>query len=107
MVGRAYGSKKEADLARDGYQKASKSDGVVFGRGNAPFMKAKKGEYFYRIPEELDSVAINMAVIDGAMDAGKPVRLVSDFTLIWGKTQSRYWLEIERVVCRGGTLIFK
>jgi hypothetical protein len=44
-----------------------------------------------------------IALIDGAVDAGKPVRLATPFDRVYRGTVT--WREIQRVISRGGRLV--
>jgi hypothetical protein len=75
----------------------------VIGHGDAPIESAFDGWQALRMLQTSWTEEVNWAWIDGAIAAGKPVRLVTPFQdVIRGSTT---WREIERVIYRGGTLI--
>jgi hypothetical protein len=86
------------------YQHAATAKrGIVIGHGGAPIDAAFDGWQAFRIMGKKWTRRINMAWIDGAVDAGKAVRLVTPFEQVRRGTVT--WAEIQRVVSRGGTLV--
>ena len=104
LVGRTFKSPAEARKAFDVYQQAAKADkGILIGHGDDAIGQAFDGWQAFRIMERQWTPRINMSWIDGAVDAGKPVRLITPFENV--RRGSVTWDEIQRVISRGGELI--
>lgn len=104
LVGRNFTSPAEARKAFDVYQRAAGAEkGILIGHGDDAISLAFDGWQAFRIMERQWTPRINMAWIDGAVDAGKPVRLTTPFNNV--RRGSVTWDEIQRVISRGGELI--
>jgi hypothetical protein len=103
-IGREFASEPEAQKAREIYQQAGTAEnGLVIGHDEAPINAVCDGWQALRISRAQWTPSVNMAWIDGATDAGLPVRLVTPFEDVY--RGSTIWDEIERVISRGGILI--
>ncbi len=102
MVGRTFGTAEEAQKAWEVYQRAGQAGkGLVIGHGDAPIKAAHDGWQAFRTTFWTD--LINSEWIEGAVDAGLPVKLVTLFNdVVRGSVT---WDEIQWVISRGGTLI--
>jgi len=104
LIGRHFDSQAEARKAYEAYKNAAKADkGILIGHGDDALRQAFNGWQTFRIKESQWTIGINMAWIDGAVDAGKPVRLVTPFNQV--RRGSVTWGEIQRTLLRGGELI--
>jgi hypothetical protein len=100
---RTFTTLQEAEKAWEVYQQAANSTGLIIGHGDIPIQFATDGWHALRMLQKQWSVEVNKAWIHGAVDAGKPVRLVTPFAdVIRGSVT---WNEIEWVISRGGKLI--
>jgi hypothetical protein len=111
---REFRSEAEGQKAWEVYQRAASAEkGIVIGHGDAAIHEAFDGWQAFRmlndspVTRRMNSVTwtedINMAWIDGAVDAGKPVRLATPFDRVYRGTVT--WREIQRVISRGGRLV--
>jgi hypothetical protein len=106
MVGRTFEEEWMGPKAWAVYQQASRAEkGVVIGHDNAPIDVGFDGWQALRVLPTRWHEDINNAWIDGAVDAGLPVRLATPFEKVRRGTVT--WREIERVLYRGGTLIVR
>ena len=104
MAGRTFGSAEEAQRAWAYYQQAARAEsGLVIGHGNAPIMESFNGWQALRMGQNTYTEAINQAWIEGAVDSGLPVRLVTSLEQVI--RDSTTWQEIQWVINRGGMLI--
>ena len=103
-VGRNFKSAEEALKAWEAYQQAAKAGkGIVIGHGDDALKTSFDGWQAFRMREDKWTLEINRAWIDGAIDAGLPVRLATTFDdVVRGSVT---WDEIQRVITRGGTLV--
>jgi hypothetical protein len=107
-VGRTFAAtstmsaEQHAQKAWEAYQSAaSAAKGIVIGHGDAPIGQAYNGWQAFRTLNW--SPEINRAWIEGAVDAGLPVKLVGAFQdVVRG---SITWWEIEWTIARGGRLV--
>jgi len=91
--------------------------GIVIGHGNDPIREGHRGWQAFRMGGHPDPAKnqftkglqqwteeINMAWIDGAVDAGKPILVATPVEKI--RRGSVTWLEITRAINRGGKVVF-
>ena len=98
----------EAQTAWRVYQQAASAQkGILIGHDNAAIEQAYDGWQALRLTSWTRSV--NMAWIDGAIDAGLPVKLVTTFDNVRRTAPNGdltiTWQEILRVISRGGQLM--
>ena len=79
---RRFSSQAEAQKAWAAYRQAANAEkGIVIGHGDAPINSAFNGWQALRTSNWTQ--AVNDAWIDGAVDAGLPVRLVTPFKQVY------------------------
>ncbi|MDP1560485.1 MAG: hypothetical protein Q8M16_03720, partial [Pirellulaceae bacterium] len=105
-TGLVFKSDKEAAKAFEVYKNAGKSQkGIVIGHGLDPINHGHSGWQAFRMKGADWTDEINMAWIDGAVDAGKPVLLATPYKdIIVGSVT---WREMVRVINRGGKVVFE
>jgi hypothetical protein len=110
--GLAFKNADEAAKAFEAYQMASKATkGIVIGHDLDPIKNAYGGWQALRMLDKDWTRNINMAWIDGAVDSGKPVLLVTPYDNIRDAENALKgtvtWQEVMRVIGRGGKVVFE